>query len=267
LVHAYTVTQPDGIIAALDPGNYGPLTIAYPVTVNGNGWAAITAPARGNGITVNADVGNVILNGIEIDGVDAAYNGIVFNSGASLTVSNCIVKDFISSNSTSGNGIMIAPTSGMVDFTIVNTAAVNNGGAGIHYLPASGSATVIGVIDHVTAANNVIGMAVDSSATSGGSAAMTISSSVANDNSGNGIVAATAADPVTVTVDQDEISSNGTGVSIGTNTSVLLSRSVIANNAVYGISNAGMAASSADNRIAGNGNAVNGAALTSLSQQ
>jgi hypothetical protein len=265
LVHAYTVTQPDGIIAALDPGNYGPLTIAYPVTVNGNGWAAITAPARGNGITVNADVGNVILNGIEIDGVGAAYNGIVFNSGASLTVSNCLVENFISSGSTSG--IMIAPTSGAVDFTIVNTTAVNNGGAGIHYLPASGSATVIGVIDHVTAANNVIGMAVDSSATSGGSAAMTISSSVANDNSGNGIVAATAADPVTVTVDQDEISSNGTGVSIGTNTSVLLSRSVIANNAVYGISNAGMAASSADNRIAGNGNAVSGTALTSLSQQ
>ena len=101
---AYTVTQSSGIIAALDPGKYGPLTITYPVTVNGNGWAAITAPAQGNGITINAGSGNVNLIGLEVDGAGAAYNGIVFNSGSSLTVSNCIVKDFISSNGTSGNG-------------------------------------------------------------------------------------------------------------------------------------------------------------------
>src|SRR6202034_3527119 len=115
--HAYTRTQPDGIIAALNPGKYGPLTITYPVTVNGNGWAAITGPAQGNGITVNAGSGNVILTGLEVDGAGAAYNGIVFNSGGSLTIDNCIVKDFVSSNGTSGNGIMIAPTAGTIDFT------------------------------------------------------------------------------------------------------------------------------------------------------
>ena len=179
---AFTLTQPTGIIAALDPGKYGPLTITYPVTVNGNGWAAITATPQGNGITINADVGNVILTGLEVDGASAAYNGIVFNTGTSLTVSNCIVKDFISNNSVTGNGIMIAPTSGTVDFTIVNTIALNNGSAGIHYLPASGSAAAIGAIDHVTATNNAIGMAVDLSAASGGSAAVTISNSVANNN-------------------------------------------------------------------------------------
>ena len=148
--HAYTLTQPTGIIAALDPGKYGPLIITYPVTINGNGWAAITAPAQGSGITISADVGNVILTGLEVDGAGAAYNGIVFNSGNSLTVSNCIVKDFISADGTSGNGIMIAPTTGAVDFTIVNTVALNNATAGIHYLPASGSAAATGAIDHVT---------------------------------------------------------------------------------------------------------------------
>ncbi len=266
---AFTLTQPTGIIAALDPGKYGPLTITYPVTVNGNGWAAITATANGNGITINADVGNVILTGLKVDGAGAAYNGIVFNSGASLTVSNCIVKDFISNNSVTGNGIMIAPTTGTVDFTIVNTVALNNGSAGIHYLPASGSATATGAIDHVTAANNAIGMAVDLSAASAGSAAVTISNSVANNNSGGGIVTASAAGTVTVTADRDEISSNGTGVGVGANTSVLLSRSVIAKNSTYGISNSGTAASSQDNRIAGNGNGnvINGTVLTSVAQQ
>ena len=267
--HAYTLTQPTGIIAALDPGKYGPLTITYPVTVNGNGWAAITATPQGNGITINASVGNVILTGLEVDGTGAAYNGIVFNSGASLTVSNCIVKDFISVDGTSGNGIMIAPTSGTIDFTIVNTIALNNGSAGIHYLPASGSAAAIGAIDHVTATNNAIGMAVDLSAASGGSAAVTISNSVANNNSSDGVVTASATGTVVVTADRDEVSSNGTGVSVGANTSVLLSRSVIATNSVYGISNAGTTASSQDNRIAGNGNSnvVQGSALTSVAQQ
>src|SRR5580704_17769947 len=45
---AYTKIGANGIIAALDPGKYGPLTITGPVTVNGNGWSAITAPAQNN---------------------------------------------------------------------------------------------------------------------------------------------------------------------------------------------------------------------------
>src|ERR1700721_2827460 len=59
--HAYTAIGANGIIAALDPGKYGPLTIEGPVTINGNGWSAITAPASGNGITINAGTGNVLL--------------------------------------------------------------------------------------------------------------------------------------------------------------------------------------------------------------
>jgi hypothetical protein len=267
--HAFSLTDPHGIIAALDPGKYGPLTITYPITINGNGWAAITGTAQGNGITINAGSGNVILTGLEVDGAGAAYNGIVFNSGTSLTVSNCIVKDFVGSNGTTGNGIMLAPTSGPVDFTIVNTTTLNNGSAGIHYLPASGSATAIGAIDHVVAANNAIGMAVDLSSASAGSAAVTISNSITNNNTNDGIVTASATAPVTVTVDHDEVSSNGTGVGVGANTSVLLSRSVIAKNSTYGISNSGTAGSSRDNRIAGNGNGnvVNGTPLTSVAQQ
>jgi hypothetical protein len=48
---AYTAVGTNGIVAALDPGKYGPLTISGPVTINGNGWAAITAPAQNYGIT------------------------------------------------------------------------------------------------------------------------------------------------------------------------------------------------------------------------
>src|SRR5580700_2951934 len=79
--HAYTAIGANGIIAALDPGKYGPITITGPVTVNGNGWAAITGPASGTAITINAVSGNVTLIGLEIDGAGAADTGILFNSG------------------------------------------------------------------------------------------------------------------------------------------------------------------------------------------
>jgi hypothetical protein len=267
---AYNAVEPDGIVAALDPGKYGPLTITYPVTINGNGWAAITGTAAGNGITINAGSGNVILTGLEVDGAGAAYNGIVFNSGGSLTIDNCIVKDFVQGGSggtgTSGNGIWIAPTSGAINFTIVNTIAVDNAYAGIFYGQPSGSAAASGVIDHVVATNNPgNGIDVAMLGGSGGSAAVTISNSVANNNGGAGIVASGSS--YIVTLDHDEVSNNLTGVAIGANTSVLLSRSVITKNTNYGVSNSGTAGSSEDNRIYGNGTNINGNALTNVQPQ
>src|ERR1700690_2415171 len=61
---AYTKVGANGIIAALDPGKYGPITITGPVTINGNGWAAITGPASGTAITISSVSGNVILTGL-----------------------------------------------------------------------------------------------------------------------------------------------------------------------------------------------------------
>ncbi len=120
-------------MAALDPGKYGPIAITGPVTVNGNGWAAITGPAQGNGILINAGSGNVILNGLEIDGAGAAYIGIWFNSGGSLTVTNCSLQNFVNTNNNgpSGIGIYIAPTSGMYDFAVTNTTVSNSLAYGI----------------------------------------------------------------------------------------------------------------------------------------
>src|ERR1700728_3231297 len=80
---AYTAVAPSGIVAALDPGKYGALTITGPVTIDGNGWAAITAASNSNGITINAQSNDKItLKGLAIDGVGTANNGILFNTGA-----------------------------------------------------------------------------------------------------------------------------------------------------------------------------------------
>ena len=265
---AYNAVEANGIVAALDPGKYGPLTITAPVTINGNGWAAITGAAAGNGITINAGSGDVILSGLEIDGAGAAFDGIVFNSGTSLTISNCVVKDVVvnsnDNSGTSGAGIWIAPTSGTLSITIVNTVVSNNASEGILYYPLSGNATAEGAIDHVVITNNAFGFTVNSSLTSGGSAAFTISNSVVSNNSGDGIYINGA----TTTIDNDQISNNAYGVIAYLGT-VILGRSTITNNSSYGVNNGGTVYTYQDNHIEANGNsnAVQGTPLTPVAAQ
>jgi hypothetical protein len=233
---AYAQVGANGIVAALDPGKYGPLTVTGPVTINGNGWAAITVPAQGPGITVagiTVNVGssdNVTLTGLEIDGAGAGGNGILFNSGGNLVVRNCVLN---------GSGILIAPASGTIAFTIVDTI-VSNGANGIFYFPPSGSATATGVIDHVVVTGNRNGIDADTSFfPSGGSVAISISNSFINNNTtadrtGFGVVTSPGLASIAMTLDNDEISGNDNGIFNGnTNEGVstmVLGRSTITNN-------------------------------------
>ena len=274
---AYTKVGANGIIAALDPGKYGPLTIIGPVAINGNGWAAITATAQGNGITINAGSGNVTLIGLEIDGAGPAYNGIVFNSGGNLVVKNCVLKDFAANNSnnngTFGNGILIAPASGTITFTIVDTIVSNSASAGIIYLPPSGSTTATGVIDHVvvTGSSNNGGVSAYTSFASSGSAAISISNSVISNNPDTvGVSAYAPVGSVAMTLDNDEISYNFNGIeNEGGSTTIVFGRSTITNNANFGIINNSTIDTFQNNQIYanGNGNAVGGNALTTVSLQ
>jgi hypothetical protein len=256
---AYNAVEANGIIAALDPGKYGPLTIGMAVTVNGNGWAAITGTAAGNGITVNAVSGNVILTGLEIDGAGAAYDGIVFQSGSSLTITNCIVQNFVRnvSVSTSGNGVLLQPTTGTVTFAITNSTFSNNGFFGLYYDPPSGStATANGTIDHVVATNNVAdGIAINTSV-GGGSAAVAISNSISSNNSGDGIDILNSSAALAVSIDNSTVTSNYFGIVAYSTSNVLLGRTVITANTSVGVQNStspNTFYSYSDNRINGNG--------------
>src|ERR1700728_1897046 len=208
---AYNAVAPNGIVAALDPGKYGPLTITGPVTINGNGWAAITAPAQGNGITVNAVSGNVTLTGLEIDGAQAGYNGIVFNSASSLTVTDCVVQNMVQDqggDNNTGNGILLQPTSGTISIVVTSTTVANNANDGLGYLPPSGSPTVNAIFDRITANANYDGIDVDSSNASGGTTSVSLTNSIASNNSADGIYANNGSATVGVLIDNVNASSN-----------------------------------------------------------
>jgi hypothetical protein len=142
---AYTKIGANGIVAALDPGKYGPIAISGPVTINGNGWAAITAPANATGISINAGASDLVrLSGLEIDGAGAGSFGVLVNSAGKLDIMDCKIEDF---SSTGANGLYVPPTANVTSLTITNTYVSNNYvGLGL-----SGNQTVLSVtMDHVT---------------------------------------------------------------------------------------------------------------------
>jgi hypothetical protein len=264
---AYTKVGANGIVAALDPGKYGPINITSPVTINGNGWAAITAPAGGNGITIYAGSGSVILSGLEIDGADAASNGIAFGSASSLTVSNCTVQNFIQNPAApallTGNGIIMAPISGALTFAITNTTLSNNANNGVYYFPqGGGSATTNGLIDHVIAQANGSGIYVATG--SGGATVINVSNSIASNNRAAGIYVDNGPGP-SLKVSIDNVNANGNlyGVDVENSATVLLNRSVVTGNA-NGVAANGILYSFGNNVIFQNGSDGTGAIPASL---
>jgi hypothetical protein len=238
---AVTATAPGGEVVALDPANYGSMTINHQITINGQGWAYVAPQNGGNTITIAAGSSdNVTIHGVVLDGIGATggTNGIVFNSGGSLTVTNCVAQNFhwSGSGSTTGIGFLIQPTTGTVNFVITNTIVANNGIIGISYSPPSGSPAANIVIDHVTATNNsFIGFSFDTLLATGGTAVATISNSTIS-NADFGIDVHNSTVPLTVSIDNVSSAGNSTAIiAIGT-PKVLLGRSVITGNGT-GITN------------------------------
>jgi hypothetical protein len=249
--HAHDVASSGGEIDVLDPAGYGALTINRAISIQGHGFSGITVGSGVNGITINGgSTDNVTLNGLLIEGGGVGSNGIVFNVGASLTVTGCVVQNLhFTGSTTTGNGILIQPTSGTISFVITNTIVSNNPLAGIIYLPPSGSATANGVIDHVVATNNGTGILFDNST---GSTTAAISNSIASNNT-NGIIAE-GGGALAVSIDNTGVSRNIlTGISGSNSAKVTLGRSVITANGI-GISNttSNTFYSYSDNRINGN---------------
>jgi Right handed beta helix region len=248
---AYTAIGANGIVAALDPGKYGPLTISGPVTINGNGWAAVTAAAGSTGITINAGSGDVTLTGLEIDGAGTAYNGIADYSAGNLTVTNCTLQNFVTNPLSGGygNGILVEPASGHSKVLLRGIIVLNAGNAGIYVTPHSG-AFVNASIDGVTVNNNQYGIYVDSASTTASELLFEITGTHADNNTNTGITlnSASSTGSQTVGTIKDSTASmngqNGIAVS-GSQTFVQFSHCIV-DNEFYGILLSGNAAAVSD---------------------
>jgi hypothetical protein len=223
-----------GEIDILDPAGYGSLAITKAISIvnDGVGTAGILSPASGNAITIAAGSGNVQLRGLTIEGSGTGYNGIIFNSGDSLTVTNCVIQNFTHVGAGTGNGILLQPTASM-SFVISNTIISNNGDTGVFYIPPSGSPAVNGVLDHVVMTGNEYGLDLSVGFASG-TTQVAISNSIASNNGLYGFFFTNdgSGAPLTVSIDNTGVSGNGlNGIYADTTTKVLLGRSVVTENA------------------------------------
>jgi len=147
---AHDQTLDQGEITVLDPGEYGMVTITKSISIANDGGGAASIQVSGKigfeaGVTVNGNSGAYVnLRGLTIEGVGLGY-GIVFNSGFSLTVTKCLIRNHV------GDGIFFNPLLGKFDLAVSDTVVADNGGNGISIAPAG---TLNAVLNRVEVYNN-----------------------------------------------------------------------------------------------------------------
>jgi Divergent InlB B-repeat domain/FG-GAP repeat len=263
--HAYTLTGADGIIAALDPGKYGALTITGPITVDGNGWAAITDPNGGSAITITAGASDaIVLRGVTIDGAGGGGAGIYFSTGRSLTLTGSIVRNV------NGNGLAMINSNGtLMTLAVKNSSFINTNTNGAYLATFASGAVTASFVRTEFSGNGANGLQLDGTLGTG-AVSVTVTDSVAanNFNSGFEVDSNTGQSVSNLTLTAVQSAGNGAGMTAtGANATLWLGQSIVAGNSTaYSVqSNDVVINSFGDNSFARNGSGTG--ALTPVSKQ
>jgi hypothetical protein len=90
---AYPVTQSGGDIIALDPADYGPLTITGPISILGVEGAVIAVASGTTGITINAPAGDrVVIRDLSISGAGGPNTTGIALTGGRLFLRNSTLR-------------------------------------------------------------------------------------------------------------------------------------------------------------------------------
>jgi hypothetical protein len=258
LAHAIGQTNAGGEIDVLGTAGYGAFSINKAISiVNESGEAGVLATS-GNGITIAAGATDAIyLKGLLIEGGKTGDAGIMFTSGGSLDVQDCVIRDFANIA-----GIVFEPSSSSSLF--VSTTFVSGVGTadGIDIAP-SGTAAVTALLDRVQLHGNAgIGLSVDgSSLTALGSITGTVSSGTV-DRNGHGIIVNGVGGAVAIMVRSTAVVNNvNTGLGVASAIVRLTGSTITGNGTGWSASPSSSLVSYIDNNIDGN-TSVNGAPPT-----
>ena len=247
---ALNLTSPGGEIQSLDLADYGYLTINQAVTLLGAHGATGVLAANVSGITINAGANDVVtLKGLEIDGAGSGANGILFNSGAALSVQDSEIRGF-------ATGISFQPRAAS-SFSVSGTVLSNNATG----ILVQTSTTSTGILSDAQLINNASG-AIVQGASSSSVASLTVQNGVIANNATVGILSNGFS---TVSISNTTIANNGIGVEAQNAGAVLQmsGSSLTGNTTGWAALNGGQVISSAKNAIGGNSNG-NAAPPTSL---
>jgi hypothetical protein len=124
---AISKTASGGEIDCLDPGGFGAVTITKPITIlcgiAGTGGVLVSGT---NGIVVSLSTfGQVVLDGLDFEGLGTGINGVLMNGQGRLIIRNCSIRDF------AGNGVNVAaPAATPVPRVVIQNSIITNNGTG-----------------------------------------------------------------------------------------------------------------------------------------
>ncbi len=246
LAAAFSVTAANGHIFMTDVAGYGTLTITRSVTLVAIDGALIGVPSGGTGITINAGVNDTItIDGLTIDGAGVGQDGITFNTGRSLTITNSIVRGM------TNIGIVFEPNATSA-LQMSNTVVANNAFRGISMVP-TGSGTVTASLSRVELYNNVSAGFLVLGAFSTGLITAVIADSVAA-NTGTGFAMNSSSAATRLMLIRSVSANNATGLlAIGPAATLRVGQSTLTGNTTsWQAANSATLRSYADNNIDGN---------------
>ncbi len=247
----------------LDPGNYGSLTIIGPVSIQGHGWTGMSTNT-GAAITINAQASDKIaISGVVIDGLGiTGTNGIQFNSGKALTVTDCVVRNV------TNYGLNFAPNQMTAAQLAVSNSYFNDSGFGV-VIQTFNQGAIAAAIDRTRFSGNV-SVGLDVQGLNGtGNISVAVTDSVAANNTNGYVALSTIGHSVTdLSLTHSLAEGNGIGVlAQGSNASIWLAQSTATGNAtVYSVIPGGVINSYGDNYLAAANGAPTGS-LTSATKQ
>jgi hypothetical protein len=242
-----------GEIDVLDPAGFGAITITKALSIvnDGVGTAGVQQATAGqNAITIDAGKNDaVFLRGLTVEGVGTGVNGLLFNTGARLDVTNCIFRNF------SDNGVRLAPT-GAMSFSISKTIAGNNAADGVYIAPVGAGSASGAIVNLEANGNGYIGIGLDGQfLTSSVASSVTIVASVASGNGNTGISVQGGA--MSAVVRDTAASANSFAGFVTTLGGGLWLSHVVATGNAQGVSSGGTVHTYGDNSIVGNGTDIN----------
>jgi hypothetical protein len=257
LAGALSQLNPDGEVIVLDSGGYGAATITQGVTIEAPaGVTAFIHPPSGDAITVNAPSATVTLRGLVLN--VGTNNGITVNSVGTLNVENCFITGF------AGDGIRMA-SAGKLN---IKGTDIKSSGFGV--LVSNTSGVVQASLDHCHFDGNA-GAGYITATTSPGSSTTTATYSTANNNTGHGWVSgfgSTGADELNLEYCTGSENSNQGLLGFSTNALSVArySNSVFFDNGQFGVARVGTGAigTRGNNSIAGNASGTTSGAIASL---
>jgi hypothetical protein len=256
---AISKTATGGEINCLDPGGFGTLTITKSISVVCDYTEGGVLSAGVNGFIINAPAGSIVtLKGQDVECVGTGVNGIeMVNVGVILHVHKSQIRNCRASGG-NGNGILVAPSSGVATVLVADSYITDNGGtisnAGVLIRPTGGASANVSLF-RVELEGNTNGVFMDGSGGAGPSN-LSVKDSVLSASSSNGIAVASTSGAFKAVVAGSNLNFNvGVGAAVaGANATLLLGGNTIMGN-VTGVSNAGGTLQSfKNNQIGANAN-------------